>query len=245
LPCPSFIQLHCAPYLSLTPSELIKRLSPTLLINTTSTPSNHPIMSSAVSPADVLNLKGPTKEFLCPLSANTYGIDFLSFKIRDMDTQHVVFEVSKDPNAAPPQYPPGFDMDQLRSIAYKFPVQFLRYETVGTTLRFRVGPQEVHNFRMIERHYHNGTGQLMKSYDFNFHFCIPNSTNEWEAIYDMPSLSESEVSSLVQHGSCSDSFYFVDGKLIMHNKASYQYVNEEGGDNGNNALQASASMGKR
>lgn len=53
------------------------------------------------------------------------------------------------------------------------------------SLRFRVGPQEVHNFRMIERHYHNGTGALMKSYDFNFSFCIPNSTNEWEAIYDV------------------------------------------------------------
>jgi hypothetical protein len=46
------------------------------------------------------------------------------------------------------------------------------------SLRFRVGPSEVHNFRMIERHYHNGTGALMKSYDFNFSFCIPNSTNE-------------------------------------------------------------------
>ena len=51
---------------------------------------------------------------------------------------------------------------------------------VFVSLRFRVGPQEVHNFRMIERHYHNGTGALMKSYDFNFSFCIPNSTNEWE-----------------------------------------------------------------
>ena len=72
-------------------------------------------------------------DFLCPLSANTYGIDFLSFKIRDMDSQHVVFEVAKDPNAAPVAYPDGFDYNQLRSINYKFPAQFLRYETVGTT----------------------------------------------------------------------------------------------------------------
>lgn len=72
-------------------------------------------------------------DFLCPLTANTYGIDFLSFKIRDMDTQHVVFEVAKDPNAAPMQYPENFDYNQLRSINYKFPAQFLRYETVGTT----------------------------------------------------------------------------------------------------------------
>ena len=39
---------------------------------------------------------------------------------------------------------------------------------------------------MIERHYHNQTHALMKSYDFNFSFCIPNSTNEWEAIYSLP-----------------------------------------------------------
>lgn len=183
-------------------------------------------MSGSVTPNDVLKFTGPTKDFLCPLSANTYGIDFLSFKIRDMDTQNVVFEVSKDAAAPPVQYPDGFDYDQLRSINYKFPLQFLRYETVGTTLRFRVGPQEVHNFRMVERHYHNGTGALMKSYDFNFSFCIPNSTNEWEAIYDMPPLSAREIASLKEHGSCSDSFYFVNNKLIMHNKAKYQYVEE-------------------
>jgi hypothetical protein len=45
----------------------------------------------------------------------------------------VVFEVAKDPNAPPVQYPEGFDYNQLRSINYKFPAQFLRYETVGTT----------------------------------------------------------------------------------------------------------------
>lgn len=89
--------------------------------------------SSSVTPNDVLKLNGPTKDFLCPLSANTYGIDFLSFKIRDMDTQTVVFEVAKDPNQTPVSYPPDFDLNQLRSINYKFPAQFLRYETVGTT----------------------------------------------------------------------------------------------------------------
>jgi hypothetical protein len=84
---------------------------------------------------------------------------------------------------------------------------------------------------MIERHYHNGTGALLKSYDFNFSFCIPNSTNEWEAIYDMPHLSERDVQALVQSDASSDSFYFVDNKLIMHNKATYTYVdtNQPGG----------------
>ena len=38
---------------------------------------------------------------MCPISANTYGIEFLAFKIRDMESNTVVFEVSKDPNAPP------------------------------------------------------------------------------------------------------------------------------------------------
>lgn len=210
----------------LVPLALALSLSLVSSLSALSQSSSHFQMALAVTPESVLKYTKPTADFLCPLSANTYGIDFLSFKIRDMDTQHVVFEVAKDPNAAPVAYPENFDYNQLRSINYKFPAQFLRYETVGTTLRFRVGPSEVHNFRMIERHYHNSTHALMKSYDFNFSFCIPNSTNEWEAIYSVGLSDEREVQSLIQHGSSSDSFYFVNNKLIMHNKASYTYVDE-------------------
>ena len=37
---------------------------------------------------------------------------------------------------------------------------------------------------MIERHYFRDT--LIKSYDFTFGFCIPGSTNTWEAVYALP-----------------------------------------------------------
>lgn len=82
---------------------------------------------------------------------------------------------------------------------------------------------------MIERHYFQG--KLIKSYDFNFDFCIPNSTNEWESIYDMPPLSAKEVQAFVDakgdKRQASDSFYFVDGEMVMHNKAFYTYFDEE------------------
>jgi hypothetical protein len=39
---------------------------------------------------------------------------------------------------------------------------------------------------MIERHYFRN--KLVKSYDFEFGFCIPGSTNTWEADYEMPPL---------------------------------------------------------
>lgn len=38
-------------------------------------------------------------------------------------------------------------------------------------LTFSVGDNEVHDFRMIERHYFRD--QLIKSYDFEFGFVIP------------------------------------------------------------------------
>lgn len=55
-------------------------------------------------------------------------------------------------------------------------------------LVFKVGDKPVRNFRMIERHYHKD--KLLKSYDFNFKFCIPNTTNEWEAMYDLPKMDD-------------------------------------------------------
>lgn len=116
---------------------------------------------------------------------------------------------------------------------------------------------------MIERHYFKD--KLIRSYDFAFGFCIPGSTNSWEAIYPMPELTEDERKytlggggdggaladlpmcraalrrracgcgcrcgcgaeiDIINNPYCtrSDSFYFVDDKLIMHNKAEYAYT---------------------
>lgn len=47
---------------------------------------------------------------------------------------------------------------------------------IGTTLKFRVGGKAVKNLKMIERHYFKN--KLIKSYEFTFPFCMPNSTNE-------------------------------------------------------------------
>lgn len=46
-----------------------------------------------VTPESVIALTSATSDFLCPLSANIYGIDFLYFRIRDMDTGVVLVEV--------------------------------------------------------------------------------------------------------------------------------------------------------
>ena len=178
----------------------------------------------AVSPEDVLELEEPTEGYLCPLSANIYNIDFVSFKIRDMDSNETLFEVSKDPDAPAIDYSllDGLD-DSVRSIRYDFDASFLKIKTIGTTLLFAVGEKEVPNFRMIERHYYKN--KLVRSYDFSFCFCMPNSQNSWEAVYDLPEVSEAEIEDMIAHPyeTKSDSFYFVNDELIMHNKAEYAY----------------------
>jgi len=114
--------------------------------------------------------------------------------------------------------------DEVRFIQYSLPASILRIKNIGTTVEFKVGPKEIKNFRMIERHYFKG--KLIKSFDFPFGFCMPNSINTWEAIYDFPQFSEKEIKEIIESTNefKSDSFYFADNKLIMHHRAEYSYI---------------------
>lgn len=66
----------------------------------------------------------------------------------------------------------------------EYPVIFIFLYSV----EFNVGNQPVNKFRMIERHFFRD--RLLKSFDFEFGFCVPNSRNTCEHIYDFPQLSE-------------------------------------------------------
>eukprot|EP00500_Bicosoecida_sp_ms1_P008303 CAMPEP_0203817026 /NCGR_PEP_ID=MMETSP0115-20131106/18280_1 /ASSEMBLY_ACC=CAM_ASM_000227 /TAXON_ID=33651 /ORGANISM="Bicosoecid sp, Strain ms1" /LENGTH=228 /DNA_ID=CAMNT_0050725941 /DNA_START=55 /DNA_END=738 /DNA_ORIENTATION=+ len=175
---------------------------------------------------DVLALKAPTPSFLCPLSANTYDIVFKEFEVSDYGSKRVIFRVGGDDSGAPPpdfDYGADFDEDQLRTIKYDFSTDILRLPVIATKLIFSVGDQEVRDFLMVERHYFRD--RLIKSFEFSFPFCIPNTTNTWEAVYDVPPLDKDLTMDIVKspYEVVSDSFYFVEGKLIMHNKALYRY----------------------
>lgn len=63
-------------------------------------------------------------------------------------------------------------------------------------IEFVVGDAQVKNFRMIERHYFRD--QLLKSFDFDFGFCIPNSKNTCEHIYEFPKLP-TDLSEIIIH----------------------------------------------
>lgn len=78
------------------------------------------------------------------------------------------------------------DANTGRFVRYQFTPQFLKLKTVGATVEFLVGPKPVNNFRMIERHFFRD--RLLKTFDFQFGFCIPNSKNTCEHIYEFPTL---------------------------------------------------------
>ena len=103
---------------------------------------------------------------------------------------------------------------------------FSRLRKVGATVDFSVGAKPINEFRMIERHFFRN--KLLKSFDFDFGFCIPESKNTVEHIYDFPTLEPETVRQMIANPfeTKSDSFYFVNGNLIMHNKAEYSYNNK-------------------
>jgi len=181
-----------------------------------------------VRPEEVLSLTAPTADFLCSLKANRYGIEFLEFRIQEQESKRVMFELRNAAGAGPyvsPTLPPEVE-DELRTVRYNFPASFLRNRTVRTLLSFKVGDQPVPNFRMIERHYFRG--KLIRSFDFPFGFCIPGSTNSWEAVYETPELSEADVQEFVSSPGehVADTFYFVGDELVMQNKAVFSYEND-------------------
>ncbi|KAG5501549.1 hypothetical protein JKF63_03379 [Porcisia hertigi] len=193
---------------------------------------------SSVTPEQVLTFTAPTERFLCPLTANTYGVEFYQFTIRDIEQNKVLFQIGEAPSGsldgnvnntlARVAQMSEEEAAATRTIRYHFAPSFLRKTAVGAKLVFGVnGDQPVPKLRMIERHYFRNT--LIKSFDFEFGFCIPRSTNTWEAIYDMPRLSPEWEASIIASPfeTASDSFYFVGNQLIMHNKAYYSYDGEE------------------
>lgn len=178
-----------------------------------------------ITPEHVLSLSEPTTHFLCPLSANKYNIQFLSFKIRDFATNQVLFFIEKDAEDEEEVKTEENDLNEneFRTVRYHFGPNFFKLQKVATSLTFSVGDKPVKNFRMIERHYFKNT--LIQNFDFNFPFCMPKTSNSWESIYDIPNLTPAMKEEMIKNPwlTKSDSFYFVGNEMVMHNKAEYNF----------------------
>eukprot|EP00127_Corallochytrium_limacisporum_P001733 Clim_evm70s77 gene=Clim_evmTU70s77 len=171
--------------------------------------------------AEIRKANKPAAGYLCNAkSDNRYGIDFIEFQIKNVDTGDIYFQFQKEPYTFLPQ---SDDDNSVRFVQYCLPKAFLECKTISTRVRFCVGAEPVSNLKMLERFYFRD--RLLKDYDFDFGFCIPNSTNEAEFTYDTPKISPSDIAMMVAEpwSTRSDSYYFVDDVLIMHNKAEYQF----------------------
>lgn len=184
-----------------------------------------------ITPEYILSLNKPSKGYLCSITDNIYNLKFLHFRVRDLVTGITLFEVEDEQESAEPDSTPAEDN---RLIRYHLGPDFLDLTHLGTSLKFSVGQLPVKNLLMIERHYFRD--RLIKSFEFKFDFCLPNSVNTWETIYEVPSLDESVKEEMINNPweVESDSFYFVDERLIMHHKALYNYSIYDEGDNEEN-----------
>lgn len=189
-----------------------------------------------ITPDVVRGYKEFTPKFLCKLEANIYNIKFKKFKVRDIESDFVLFEVSDDsPDGDASKKLDEEETKKIyeqeekdiykspRMIRYHLGPDFLDLKNLGSSLTFSVGDKAVKDFLMIERHYFNE--KLIKSFEFKFDFCIPNSVNTWESIYTIPEIDPVVKQQMIDEPwhTRSDSFYFVGDKLIMHNKAIYNY----------------------
>ncbi|XP_040059821.1 protein unc-119 homolog B isoform X2 [Gasterosteus aculeatus] len=139
--------------------------------------------SGHITPEDVFGLRVAARGYLCKPQDNIYNIDFVRFKIRDLETGTVLFEIAKPPQTEDNEDNAEADASAGRFVRYQFTPAFLRLRTVGAT------------------------------------------RNTCEHLYEFPQLSESLVRQMVEcpYETRSDSFYFVENRLVMHNKADYAY----------------------
>ena len=180
------------------------------------------IDKDSFDPTSAREMKGPSKGFYCKPSDNVFNIKFLRYKIRDVDSGitlvDIVDEGSEDQDTNDDDL-----SDEERLLRYQFGPDFLELRNIGTELTFSVGDKPVKNLVMIERHYFKG--KLIKEYEFNFKFCIPNTTNTWEIIYELPELDEERKREIIEAPweTKSDTFFFVENKLVIHTRALYDY----------------------
>ena len=82
------------------------------------------------------------------------------------------------------------DDPSTRLIKYHLGPDFLHLSSVGLMMNFSIGPKEINNMEMCERHYFRG--RVIRDYSFKFGFVMPNSTNSWEFQYELPKFTEEE-----------------------------------------------------
>ena len=112
----------------------------------------------------------------------------------------------------------------MRTVKYHFGPAFFNLKTIGTTYEFRVGAKGLKNLTVIEKHYFKD--KLLKTYNFSSPFCMANSTNSVEFVYELPTIDEETKQEMINSPweTVSDTFYFVGEDLVLHIKGLFNYA---------------------
>lgn len=96
-------------------------------------------LKDSIAPDDVLKFTKITDGFLCS-NINEYQIEFTRFKIRDLESDTTLFDISKDPanmlvsnETSDPDKQQETDQDSGRFVRYLFSASFLKLKHVGAT----------------------------------------------------------------------------------------------------------------
>ena len=113
-----------------------------------------------------------------------------------------------------------------RILKHSFSPAFFMLKNLELNLTFHCVQEEkpLKDLVLIEKHFFRD--EIISEFVFTFPVCIPGSTNTWQYVYDLPQLSAEKQKLMMDNPfeTQSDSFFFADGKLIVHNKAAYEYV---------------------
>jgi hypothetical protein len=166
----------------------------------------------------VLNMCEPSSEFFVHLEDNIYGIRFKGFKLRDYQTNEIFHNFISDDI---------YELDYFaeNELSYIFPSIILKSQNLGSNITLVVGDHLVKDLTLIERHYIDN--KLQANYKFDFPVFLPNSENNVEFMYNVPQLSKETQDNLDKGGEInakSDTFIFVEGKLMIHRRTNYIYT---------------------
>ena len=84
-------------------------------------------------------LAAPTTEFLCKPSDNVNNIQFLRYKIRDMDSGITLVDIINDEEDSENAKIDDSVKEEDRMLRYQFGPDFLELHTIATELEFSVG----------------------------------------------------------------------------------------------------------
>ncbi len=159
-------------------------------------------------------------DFLCTIDDNNVGLNVYAFRISDTKTRRIFFQIDRNPNQG---FFFGADLNKIRHIKLDFERSFLNTQSITTFTTFSVGAKDIGSLRMVERTYFRN--ELVITSDAEFGPCAANSTNTWEQVLSLPELAPELKQQMIDnpYETTCDTFFFADGRLIIHNKASYAF----------------------